>query len=99
MGWIEREGDRVGLARAIAYREGVLGREPGRPGIIARPRKHRLTSRSTPSRAHICLLYGQDGDTPILKASESGHTKVVRLLLDSKADANLAKKVAGTYQS
>jgi hypothetical protein len=34
-----------------------------------------------------------------LKASESGHTKVVRLLLDSKADANLAKKVAGTYQS
>ena len=35
----------------------------------------------------------QDGTTGLIPASKNGHLEVVRLLLDSKADANLADKV------
>ena len=35
----------------------------------------------------------QDGTTGLYIASQNGHFEVVRLLLDSKADANLARKV------
>ena len=35
----------------------------------------------------------QDGCTGLILASNSGHVEVVRLLLDSKADANLADEV------
>ena len=35
----------------------------------------------------------QYGCTGLILASKNGHLEVVRLLLDSKADANLADKV------
>ena len=35
----------------------------------------------------------QDGTTGLILASMNGHVEVVRLLLDSKADANLADEV------
>jgi hypothetical protein len=51
-----------------------------------------------PSRPlpHLCLLHHrawQDGFTGLFLALQNGHLEVVRLLLDSKADANLANKV------
>ena len=41
-----------------------------------------------------CMLhYPQDGDTPLCQASSNGHTAVVRLLLENKADPNISNKV------
>ena len=40
------------------------------------------------------LLSSQDGDTPLYTASSNGHTDVVRLLLENKADPNISDKVS-----
>jgi hypothetical protein len=51
---------------------------------------------SDPCPPHLLLPQHhvwQDGFTGLYLASQNGHREVVRLLLDSKADANLADKV------
>ena len=40
------------------------------------------------------LLSPQDGDTPLSGASYDGHTDLVRLLLENKADPNISDKVS-----
>ncbi len=42
------------------------------------------------------LLHGQDGTTGLNGATLDGHVEVVRLLLDSRADANKAGAVRPT---
>ena len=42
-----------------------------------------------------CLAFVQDGSTPLSAAASSGHDAVVRLLLESKAGIDTAKKVRG----
>ena len=40
------------------------------------------------------LLSPQRGKTPLFTASSSGHTDVMRLLLENKADPNISDKVS-----
>ena len=40
------------------------------------------------------LLSPQDGDTPLNTASSRGHTDVMRVLLENKADPNISDKVS-----
>ena len=40
------------------------------------------------------LLSPQDGQTPLYTASYRGHTDVVRILLENKADPNISDKVS-----
>ena len=42
----------------------------------------------------LLLLSPQDGQTPLYRASDNGHTDVVRLLLENKADPNISDKVS-----
>ena len=42
------------------------------------------------------LLPQQDGGTPLMMASQSGHTSVVKLLLQAKAKPDMQSKVAIT---
>ena len=46
---------------------------------------------------YMCVslfLSPQDGDTPLYRASSNGHTDVVRLLLENKADPNISYNVS-----
>ena len=38
-------------------------------------------------------LHMQDGKTPMYIASQHGHTDIVRLLLENKADPNISDEV------
>ena len=40
------------------------------------------------------LLSSQYGDTPLYEASSNGHSDVVRLLLENKADPNISNEVS-----
>ena len=41
----------------------------------------------------VCMLSSQDGATPLLIASENGHSQVAELLLSKGADINRPDKV------
>ena len=45
---------------------------------------------------HYCYP-PQDGDTPLYRASSNGHTDVVRILLENKADPNISDKVGYSF--
>lgn len=49
---------------------------------------------STLTLRYICLLLHQDGATALTVAALVGHTPLVTLLLDAKADVNCADKVS-----
>lgn len=58
----------------------------------------RRRPRATPAEAALLLSprwCWQDGDTALITACSEGHLEVVRLLLDSRADPNAARKVSG----
>ena len=42
---------------------------------------------------YVCMLLSQDGATPLLIASQNGHSQVAELLLSKGADVNLPKQV------
>ena len=43
-------------------------------------------------------MFEQDGVTPLLIASQGGHVLSAQLLLENKADVNLANKVRGDFR-
>jgi ankyrin repeat protein len=46
----------------------------------------------------MCQRYdSQDGSTGLQMAAQNGHLEVVRLLLDSRADLNLAREVSPPF--
>ena len=45
------------------------------------------------SDVYVFMLSSQDGFTPLLGASQNGHSQVVELLLSKGADVNLPKQV------
>lgn len=45
----------------------------------------------------LTLLLPQDGTTPLYMASQENHVEVIKLLLASGANINLAKKVRNEY--
>ena len=42
---------------------------------------------------YVCMLSSQDGYTPLLVASQNGHSQVAELLLSKEANVNLPEKV------
>ncbi len=92
------------MRRAVT-RHAAPSKRTGQIGTVACPRYtdsaslHRCkTSKTTGAQAHTPVLNThcctlQDGTTALQMACLEGHAEVVQLLLDSRADANLANEV------